>query len=242
MDGHGGQVCGAQAADQQADAVEHHAGGCRAEDGVFQGRLAALPAKLEHAGQDVRRHAGHLDAQEDDQHVVGRDHQAHAQRGTQDQNVELGPVLALGDAGGLGEGGEQQGEEQQQPSHVHGEGVEDQRPSEDLDRLHDDAAHQVVPGRRQVQRRAGADHHQIEGVGFPPTIDHPQQQHRDDRCADHQFRPEPPKRRRERIIQYVMDQSVKAHGRLCSFGKAEGGRRKGGRIMNDEWRMMKDQR
>ena len=63
--GHRRQMARTQHAGQQADAIEHHAGSAGAVDGVFQRRLAALAPPLEHAGQRVRRHAGHLDAQED---------------------------------------------------------------------------------------------------------------------------------------------------------------------------------
>ena len=48
-----------------------------------------------HAGQHVAGHAGHLDPQQHDQHVVGRDHQAHAQHRAEHQHVELGHVVAV---------------------------------------------------------------------------------------------------------------------------------------------------
>ena len=81
MAGHRGQLDRAEGAGQEADAVEHDGGGGGPEDGVFQRRFAALAAMAKDARRDVRRHAGHLHAEEHDQGVVGRDHQAHAQHG-----------------------------------------------------------------------------------------------------------------------------------------------------------------
>ena len=81
--GHRRQMARPEHAGQQADAVEHDAGGAGAVDRVFQRRLAALAPPLEHAGQGIRRHAGHLDAQEDRQQMIGRRHDAHAERRAQ---------------------------------------------------------------------------------------------------------------------------------------------------------------
>ena len=69
-DGDIGQVGGAEASGQQADAVEHDAGRAAAVDDVLQGRLAGLPAALQIAGQGVAGQAGHLDADVDHQQMV----------------------------------------------------------------------------------------------------------------------------------------------------------------------------
>ena len=112
------QVGRAQQAGQQADAVEHDAGGAGAVDGVLQRRFAGSAAALEHAGQHVRRHARHLDAQEDRHQMIGRRHQAHAERRAQQQRVKVLAVLAVGEAGHPHEDDEPERERQQEHAEV----------------------------------------------------------------------------------------------------------------------------
>ncbi len=57
-----GQMGRAQQAGQQADAVEHDAGGAGAVDRVLERRFARSPPAFEDAGQHVRRHARHFHA------------------------------------------------------------------------------------------------------------------------------------------------------------------------------------
>ena len=92
---------------QQAEAVQHHSGGGPAEDGIFQGGLAAGAAMAEDAGQHVAGHAGHFNAQHDHQDVIGRDHDAQADRRAQDHHVELRGVVVVGHARDPREGDEQ---------------------------------------------------------------------------------------------------------------------------------------
>ena len=110
-DRHGGQMHRAEHAGQEADAVEHDARRAGAVDGVFERRFAALAAALQHAGQGIRRNAGHFDAQEDDQQVIGRSHQAHAQRGAQHERVDVRRGIAIGHARDAREDREQDGKE-----------------------------------------------------------------------------------------------------------------------------------
>ena len=102
-DGHGRQMHRAQHAGQQADAVEHDAGRARAVHGIFERRLAALTAALEDAGQGIGRHAGHFHAQEDHQQVIGRSHQAHAERRAQHERVHVRRGVAVGNPRDAGE-------------------------------------------------------------------------------------------------------------------------------------------
>ena len=112
--GHRRQVARAEHAGQQADAVEHDAGRARAVDRVFQRRLAALAPPFEHAGQRIGRHARHFDAQEDRQQVIGRGHDAHAERRPEHERVEVRGVFAIGNAREPREHDEQHREEHQQ--------------------------------------------------------------------------------------------------------------------------------
>ena len=105
--GHRRQVDRAEHAGQQADAVEHDARRAGSVDGIFQRRFAALPAALEHAGQHIRRNARHLDAEKHHQQMVGRRHDAHAQRGAEHQRVDIGRGVAIGNARKPGEDREQ---------------------------------------------------------------------------------------------------------------------------------------
>ena len=83
---------------KQAKAIQHHAGRGPAEDDIFQGGLAAGTAMAEDAGQHVAGHAGHFDAQKDHQDVIGRDHDAEADRRAEDHHVELRGVVVVGHA------------------------------------------------------------------------------------------------------------------------------------------------
>ena len=94
-----GQVAGAESSGEQADAVEHDAGGAAAIDDVLECGLAALPPALEKAGQGITRQAGHLDADEDHEQMIRRRHQRHADDGPQKEAIEIGGVLAVGNAG-----------------------------------------------------------------------------------------------------------------------------------------------
>ena len=52
--------------------------------------LLRRPVPLSMPAKRVGGHAGHLDAQQHDQHVIGRNHQAHAQRAPEHEHVEFG--------------------------------------------------------------------------------------------------------------------------------------------------------
>ena len=83
---------------QQANAVEHDARGTGAEDGILERGFAALASPFEDPREGVGRHAGHLDPQEDHQQMIRRGHDAHAQRGAENERVEIGAILGIGNA------------------------------------------------------------------------------------------------------------------------------------------------
>ena len=101
------QVGGAGEAGEEADAVEHDAGGAGAVDGVFERGFARAAAAFDDAGHDVRRHARHFDGEEDGHEVVGGGHQAHAERRAEQERVKVLAVLAIGEAGEADEDDEQ---------------------------------------------------------------------------------------------------------------------------------------
>ena len=76
--GHVRKICGAELADQQADAIEHDAGSAAPIDHVFEGRLAALTLPLQEAGKGVTRQTRHLHTDEYHQEMIGGGHQRHA--------------------------------------------------------------------------------------------------------------------------------------------------------------------
>ncbi len=231
--GHGGKLGRAEHSDQQADAEEHHAGGPRAEDRVFQGRFAAAPPVPQDARKHVGRHAGHLDPQQDDQGVVGRDHQAHAQRGPQHHHVELGGLLGAGHAGDP----RHQGKHEQKPQQEHPQGDreavldqqagEERRRSADRDAFEGHAAERAVQeagGRQdQRQRRRGGQEHDVIGAGPPPRRRHPGQQDEHHPGAERQLRSKRPERIAERLVQGVLEDVVEAHGFGVSFTSRETG-------------------
>ena len=93
------QVGRARKAGEQADAVEHDTGGTRPINGVLQRSFARAAATLEDAGHYVGRHARHFDGEEYGHQMIGRRHEAHAERCTEEQRVKILPVLAVGEAG-----------------------------------------------------------------------------------------------------------------------------------------------
>ena len=91
-----GQFGRSKHAGQQADPVQHHASRSAAVDNVLERRLAAETPALQKTDQDVAGHTRHLDAQEQDQKVVRTDHQRHPHHRSQQQRVEIGAVIRIG--------------------------------------------------------------------------------------------------------------------------------------------------
>ncbi len=163
---------------QQADTVEHHAGGTRAENRVFKRRFAALPAPFENSRQGVRRHAGHLDPQENHQQMIRRGHDAHAQRGAENERVEVRPILGIGNARQACHHQKQHGENQQHRAEIDGKPIEQEHAGEDLGRVgaaaRDRFAAQITPGGGQGKcghraRQGNIKRRQSEIVASGPT-------------------------------------------------------------------------
>ncbi len=126
------QVGSAQQAGQQADAVQHDAGGARAVHGVFERGLAGAAAALQDAGHHVRRHARHLHREKDRHQVVGRCHQAHAERRAQQQRVKVLAVLLVGQARHPHQDDEPDGESQQEHAEEHRHRIVNEHAGEDF--------------------------------------------------------------------------------------------------------------
>ena len=229
--GHGRQVGGAQHASQQAEAKQHHTGGGAAEHGVLQGGLAAGATMAEDAGQHVAWHARHFDAQKDHQDVIGRDHDAQADRRAQDHHVELRGVVVVGHARDPCEIDEQHREEHQQAPNDDAEAVQDQQAGENLLRSgrHGKllARTDLRPGGHVEAQEPQRGHGPQEGdpIGqcgrLPRGEDHADQQHQHDRGHQRQLRGHRVERRAE-VLQNILNQFVQIHGDALATGVMAG--------------------
>ena len=109
-----GEIPGAVVAGDQADAVEHDPRCAAAVDHVLEGGFARLPSAFQEAGQGIAGQAGHLDADEDHQQMIRRRHDRHAEHRAEQEDVEIGRVFLVGNAG-----------QHRQEDDERGEGVEE---------------------------------------------------------------------------------------------------------------------
>ena len=181
--GHIGQVARAERAGEQRDAVEHDAAGARPVDDVLERRLAARPLPLQEPRQRVARQARHLDRDEDHQQVVRGGHQHHAERAAEQERVEVGGVVAVGDAGQLREeDGQERGDEDEAANEA-GEGIGDEHPAEV--RSGPPVLVDLVPGREE-RHREHRDGQRAE-MDAVEERDEPDEEEHDDADADDQF-------------------------------------------------------
>ena len=187
------QLPGPEHSRDQAGAVEHHPGGPGTVDHVLQRRFAAETFSLQEADHHVAGHTGHFDGQEQHQQVVGRGHQHHADRGTDQQRVEIGAVLVVGNPAENRQCDHQHQEDQQEQSEKDRQSVVDQQAAEQLGVLADLVRVRAI-GVDVAERDAEGD--QRSRHGDPVTghlaVDAQQatQQQGDHRAAQHQFRQE----------------------------------------------------
>ena len=171
------QVGRAQQAGEQADAVEHDAGGAGAVDGVLERRFARAAAALDDAGHHVRRHARHFDGEKHGHQVVGRGHQAHAERRAEEQRVKILAVLVVGQAGHPHEDDEPERERQQEHAEEHGHRVVDQHAGEDFLPLDVAELLECRLPECVAESRERADEREPERIEPLAEAEHPHEQH-----------------------------------------------------------------
>jgi len=189
---HAGQAEGAERPAEKTDPIEHDPSGPGSVHGVLEGRLGTRLPPLEQAGQRIRGHARHFHRHEHHQQVVGRGHQAHAERRTEDEDVEVGAVLAVG----YPRDGREQDVEDEKPRK--------QEPHEGRQRVEDEQATEELRGPRHADvgrcpRRSGHPAEVVPGEpqgdacpaqGQRPGVD-PQKQRQRDQQEDDQGRRDP---------------------------------------------------
>ncbi len=203
------QMARAEHARQQTDAVEHYTGRSRAVDSVFQGRLAALGPSLQHSGQRVGWNARHLDSQKDREQMVGRGHDAEAERRPEQQRIKVGPVFFVRDAGEPRQQNQRHGKKNQQRAEIERQRVVDQHAGEEFMPHNlpvDQQPSGLQPGERDNKPDHRADQRDHKRVEPLPAAEHPEQQHQHDRCAEHKLGAERRQTDRRRIAQQRVDQ------------------------------------
>ena len=209
---HAGEMAGAEHASQQADAVEHHSRCSRPIDGVFQRGLRTRLPPLENAYQRIGRHARHLNGHEQHQQVVGRRHQAHAERCAKHERVEVGTILAIGNPGDLRERNVEHEKPGQQKADEGRERVEDEQAAKQFPRSWHGRRCECGPRRirqtpeitpRIPERERHAAEGDEAGIEPPQHRQHPAQQHQHDRGCKRQF----DAKERQRYVERVGDRA-----------------------------------
>ena len=139
---HARQVARAEDAGQEAQAIEHDAGGAGAIHRILEGRLRTRLAALEQAGEGVRRHARHFDRHEHHEQMVCRRHQAHAERAAEHERVEVRAVFAVGNLRHLREQNVEHEEAHQEQANVGRQRV-----------VHEQTGEQFLPAGEEVAPR-----------------------------------------------------------------------------------------
>ena len=125
-------MAGAEHAGQKAQAIEHHTRGPGTVDGILEGRLGARLPSLEKPGEGIGGNARHFHRHEHHQEVIGGGHQAHAEGRAQDERVEVGAILGIGNAGDLREQDEQHEESGEEQANVGRERIEGEETTKQL--------------------------------------------------------------------------------------------------------------
>ena len=183
-------------AGDQTDAIQHDPRRAGSEDRVLQRRFARQPFALEHAGQNVRRDAGHLHGHEDHQQVIGSHHQAEAQSGSQRQHVHIRPIFPRGHTGQFGEYDEQDEKTQQHSAHEGGKTVIHEHARENLHPLKSLAEIRgQSPGGCDPQCQQRASQRQPGGIDATTPAKQTEHEHGQHGDADHDLGTERPQAR-----------------------------------------------
>ena len=215
--GHGRQVAGAEDTGQKAQAVEHDPRRPGPVDGVLEGRLRTRLAPFEESGEGVRGNTRHLHRHKHHEEMIGRRHQAHAERRPENEGVEIGPILAVRDPGNLREEDEEHEESGQQQTDVSGQRVEGEQATEQFLPPRQQIAdgrrpssgaegEDVVPGEKQ--REEDAAEGDETGVDQTEERHHPAEQQQNDGRRQTEFRTEMGQRHDERVVERAIQQSA----------------------------------
>ena len=119
---------------QQADSKQHDSRRSGTIHDELECGLAALPTPLQEAGQGIAGNAGHLNAEEQHEQMVGTRHQHHPDDRAGKQRVEIGGVLLVGNAAEDGQRDHEHQKEQQQAAQEDREHVVNGQSGEQLRR------------------------------------------------------------------------------------------------------------
>ena len=193
--GNQAEIPGSEHARDEADSIEHHAGGTSSVNNVFQGRFTTETLALEETDHHVAGHTGHFHRHEQHQQVVGRGHQHHANGGTDQQRVEVGTIFPVGNAAENRQRDHQDQEDQQEQPEEDGQAVVDQQTAKYLGFLPNEVgtgspAVDNTEGDPEGNQRAGHRNPMARHLAVNAQQSSQQQGH--DGAAQHQFREEQP--------------------------------------------------